>query len=173
MYIGALFDYANYGVIILRRYGMYEYSCLLWIINVILVVLSYFVTGVAYAAPICMLAAFIVFFVMIVTAQKEQLNLKQIWKDSAGWTKAIALVSIIYTFVNFVVCMLLLWEGGPHIEDGVYCLWNHGFVRQITKQEYDSLMRVRGRLSTGHILIFAALPIVFFSAQKQKKIAES
>lgn len=167
-----LFDYQR-GVIILPRFGMFGYSCLLWTINMILIVLSYFVTGIVYAAPFLMIAIFIAFFMMIVTARKEHTDLKHILKTSAGWTKIIAFVSIAYTLVNFAVCMILLREGGPHIDNGVYCLWNHGFIREITKHEYDSLMRVRGRLSTGHMLIFAALPIVFFSSQKQKNTSKS
>lgn len=157
----------------MRRFGMFEYSCLLWAINVILVLLSYFVVGLVYAAPFLMIAVFIAFFLMIVTSRKEQVDMMTVWRKSARWADIIALVSIAYTLVNFIVCMFLLREGGPHIDNGVYCLWNHGFIREITKEEYDALMLVEGRLFTGHMLVFTALPIVFFSSQKQKNTSET
>ena len=150
----------------MRRFGMFEYSCLLWAINVILNVLSYSVIGMKYTAPFLLLAAFASCFVMLITARKEQVDMTTVWRKSARWADIIALVSFAYVAVNFVVCMFLLREGGPHIDNGVYCLWNHGFIREITKEEYDALMLVEGRFFTGHILVFSALPVVFFSARK-------
>ena len=51
----------------------------------------------------------------------------------------LGVLSLIYTLGNSLLSILILWKGGPEIENGVYCLWNHGFIREITKEEYDYL----------------------------------
>ena len=153
----------------MRPFGLYQYSCLLWFLNVVLVILSYFVGGLIYSVVVLFPAVFVSFGLMIILRQKEQIQFAQIWKHSTLRSKIIALISIIYTIINFIICMLLLSEGGPHIDNGVYCIWNHGFVREITKAEYEALMKVEGRFYLGHILTFSALPVVFFSARKRIK----
>lgn len=150
----------------MRRFEFHQYSHLVWCVNAVLIILSYFVNGLAYASVFLFIAAGISFGAMIILEKKENFGLDRILKYSTTRSKVIALMSIIYTFVNFFICMIPLLEGGPHIDNGVYCLWNHGFIREITKEEYDALMIVEGRLFTGHFLVFSALPLVFFSARK-------
>ena len=151
----------------MRRFGFYEYSCLIWCINVVLSVLYYFVSGLVNTAVFLFIAVSISFGAMIhLGKRKENFGLDRIFKYSTTWSKVIALISIIYTVVSFCICMTVLSGGGPHIHNGVYCLWNHGFIREITKEEYDALLIVEGRLFTGHLLTFSALPIVYFSARK-------
>ena len=151
-------------VLAMRRFGAFQYACLVWLINMIFVILSYFIPGLIHIHPVLLVAIFVSFAMMIVTWKKEQIQFAQILEFSKTWVIAIAIVSILYGFVNFFVCLYLLREGGPHIDNGIYCLWNHGFIREITKAEYEALLKVEGRMFTGHSLIFSALPVVFFSA---------
>ena len=41
-----------------------------------------------------------------------------------------------------IYCFIMLREGGPSIDNGIYCLWNHGFIREITQEEYIRLSRI-------------------------------
>ena len=52
------------------------------------------------------------------------------------------------------VSMILLGDGGPGIQDGVYCLWNHGFVREITEAEYLHLCRAERFLGCSLLVGF-------------------
>ena len=150
-----------------RRFGFYHYSRLVFCINAVSVLLSYFVEISALPKILILAAVFISWGRMIYLAKtKEQFGLDRIFKYSTKRSKVIVLLSIIYTSVNFFVCMIPLLEGQPHIDNGVYCLWNHGFIREITKEEYDALMIVEGRFLTGHFLVFSALPVAYSSARK-------
>ena len=151
---------------IVRRFGFYQYACLLWCINIVLVILSYFIVGLVYSVIILFPAVFIALGAMSWLSKKEKIGFSQVMARSAAWVKIIALTSILYSLVNFFVCLVLLSEGGPHIDNGVYCVWNHGFVREITRPEYEALLKIEGRMFVGHILAFTALPVVFFSARK-------
>ena len=153
----------------MRRFDMFQYSCLLWLVNAVLVILSYFVAGLINTALILFPAAFVSFGMMIFLRGKEQVDFLQTWKNSATWSKVITIISVIYTFVNFIICIFLLRDGGPHIDNGMYCLWNHGFVREITEEEYNALLIVEGRLFIGHILFLSAIPVMFFSGRKNAK----
>lgn len=37
---------------------------------------------------------------------------------------------------------VMLREGGPFIDNGIYCLWDHGFIREISWEEYIRLSRI-------------------------------
>ena len=151
----------------MRRFGFYEYSCLIWCVNIVLIILSYFINGLIYLAPLFFIAVLISYGGMIhMEKWKEHFGLDRIFKYSTTCSKTIALMSIIYAFLNGFICGISLFDGSPHIDNGVYCLWNHGFIREITKEEYDALMIVEGRLFIGYYLVFSAIPIVYFSARK-------
>lgn len=44
------------------------------------------------------------------------------------------------------LCMFLLREGGPSVHEGVYCLWNHRFIREISYEEFLRLSRIERML---------------------------
>ena len=151
----------------MRRFGFYQYSCIVWCVNVVLVILSYFVSGLVYIAVFFFIAVFISFGAMISLEKKEEnFGLDRIFKYSTTWSKIIAFLSIVYTVVSFFICIAILCNGAPHIHNGVYCLWNGTFIREIAKEEYNALVIVEGRLLTGHALTFSAIPVVYFSARK-------
>ena len=151
----------------MRRFGFYEYSCIVWCINVLLIILSHFISGLVYTALIFEIAVVFLCVIMIrLEKKKRKFGLDRIFKYSTTWSKVIALLSIVYTVVSFSMCIVILCNGAPHIHNGVYCLRNGGFIREITKEEYDALVIVEGRLLTGHALTFSAIPVVYFSARK-------
>ena len=150
----------------MRRFGFYQYSCLVWCINVVLIILSYFTNTVFGTEFILLLAAFIPYCAMILLDKKEKFGLDRIYKYSTTRSKLIVLMSIIYILVSSSISLFLLRNGRPHIYNGVYCLWNLGFVREITKEEYEALLPIEGRTYIGFCLVFSALPVVYFSARK-------
>ena len=151
----------------MRRFGWYQYACCLWAVNLVLAVLAYFIQGMIYVTPFLFIAMFVCWFAFIKLSRTELIGFSDVLENSAPWCMVIAVVSMIYTFVNFFICLYLMRDGGPHIDNGVYCLWEHGFVREITKEEYDALSLVQGRMFTGHLLPFSAVSMVFFSARKK------
>ncbi len=74
---------------------------------------------------------------------------------------AAAIVTLILAFVLAAVCMFRLAEGGPEIKDGVYCLWNHGFVREITREEYLRLRATERSLFCAGIAGLSSFYLLF------------
>lgn len=148
-------------------FGMLEYSLLVWLVNAVLALVSYVWSPPGGALAIMFPAVFISFAMMTRFARKDGIGLAEVWEKSAAWARGIAIVSILYTAVNFPVCMTILGEGGPHIENGIYCLWNHGFVREISAAEYEALLKVESRMFFGHLLAFTGSTVAFFSARKK------
>ena len=148
-------------------FGMFEFSFLIWLVNVVFAALAYVWSPAIGAFVVLFPTVFIFFVVMTRFSRKNSISPAQIWENSAAWTRGIAISSILYAAVNFAVCMTMLGEGGPHIENGIYCLWNHGFIREITAAEYEALRKVEARMFLGHILAFTGMPVAFFSARKK------
>ena len=59
---------------------------------------------------------------------------------------SVACVATAVMMILTVVGLFLLRKGGPHVEDGVYLLWDHGPIREITQKEYLRLCTIE-RLS--------------------------
>ena len=78
-------------------------------------------------------------------------------------------ISYFYTAVNFAVCAFILRDGGPMIDNGVYCLWDHGFVRELTLEEYQYYLLVDARFFCGHLVLFAAAPMKALAARYCQK----
>lgn len=144
-----------------------RFPLVVWLVNVLAVVLSYFL-NMMWAGPLLFLAMFVVWPPTVVRIRKWTHEGEPLFqKKPPAWVIAAAVISVIYTFVNFIVCLTQLWEGGPVLEDGVYCLWNHGFIREISFEEYTRLQLVEGRLFVGHMLAFSGLSMFFLSGQRR------
>ena len=59
-------------VISMRRFGFYEYSCLIWCINVVLIVLSHFISGLIYTALIFEIAVVFLCVIMFRLEKKKE-----------------------------------------------------------------------------------------------------
>ena len=129
---------------------MHILAVIVWAMNILLSLLAYFY-------PIPVYFGFLVFFIWILIGFGTAG-----WKENAElhapqWARRAAKISTAYTLINFFLCMYLLREGGPGIQDSVYCIENHGdFVREISFDEYMRLMRVESRFFYGHFLVFTA-----------------
>ena len=129
---------------------MHILALIIWGMNIVLALYSYF-----YPTPIFF--GCLVFFIWIIIGvgtagwnEKTELN-------APKWARWAARISTAYTIINFFVCVFLLREGGPGIQDGIYCIENHGdFIREINYEEYMHLMRVESRFFYGHLLVFTA-----------------
>ncbi|MBD5133390.1 MAG: hypothetical protein HDT38_02800 [Clostridiales bacterium] len=76
-----------------------------------------------------------------------------------GRFKAFVIVALIlsglFAFTNFFICLWPLMDGSPRIVDGNYILDYKGtVVKYITEQEYHRLKCIEQRLFSGHLLFF-------------------
>lgn len=65
------------------------------------------------------------------------------------------ILSGLFAFTNFFICLWPLMNGSPRIVDGNYILDYKGTVaKYITEQEYHRLKCIEQRLFSGHLLFF-------------------
>lgn len=144
-------------------------SCLIWTGNVVCTVLSYWMPQMLDASFVLLALIMIEWVFMFFLNSKNGLDHALVRKETPKLFVVLGGVSLLYTLCNGIVSLIILREGGPEIADGVYCLWNHGFIREITKEEYDYLSLVEARFAAGHILAFAAAPMLVFSTIRERK----
>lgn len=133
----------------------------IWLANAVAVALSY-LWNMSWVLPLILLAVIgeWVYCLLPLRWNKERVEKGH---KIPPWVWCVVLASVIYTGINFILCMILLGDGMPHVEDGVYCLWNHGFIRAISEEEYTRLKMIEGRLFLGHLLTFSGLSMLFLS----------
>ena len=144
-------------------------SCLIWAANVACTVLSYWIPQMLDASFVLFIAISIEWVLMFYLCHKNGMDNSLIKEETPKFFVILGVLSLIYTVGNTATSFLILSEGGPHIENGVYCLWNHGFIREITREEYESLLLVESRFFSGLILAFSAAPMMIFSAIRERK----
>ena len=97
-------------------------SVLIWSLSVIAAVWAYWSDLAMGLSGILIIPVFVEFISMIVMSTRNrhaELEAPKVFR----WLERI---SYFYTAVNFAVCAFILRDGGPMIDNGVYCLWNHG-----------------------------------------------
>lgn len=142
------------------EFNWHTYSICVWFVNLIVIILSYWIDGMEFTCIPLFGAIVISLAAMIQKLNGRKILFEQILANAPVKYFLFLLVNALYTFVNFFICMYLLRDGGPHIHNGVYCLWNHGFIREITKEEYDALHLVEARMFSGHLSLFSALSVL-------------
>lgn len=145
--------------------GWSYYALALWAANVALILASYVSPHMAGWGAALFLFLFPAWVRMVMGLRRgEGLGL-----SGPRWAKAVAGLSVAYTFANFLYNgIFLLGAGMPEIQDGIYCLWNHGFVRTLSPEEYLRLKGAESRLFPGHILAFSGLALAHFSGRAGK-----
>lgn len=132
---------------------MYWLGIGIWVLNVV-------VAAISYVYPVPVAPCFLLFFAWAVAVHilvgRDGRDLKTLQSFAPKPFGQITAVGAAYTGFNFLLCMFLLREGGPGIENGQYALMNHGFVRYISREEYERLSLVESRFFTGHLLVFTA-----------------
>ena len=142
-----------------------------WLANVVLVLASWFCS-----VPIWLYAVlFVWIFIAFLSLAAQKCSLGDLLGNTPPLLRLLAWVSAGYTGINSLISSYLLRNGGPRINEGVYCLWDHGFIREITKAEYDALILIENRLFFGHTLLFtglmmAALYGAYYRKQKPQHI---
>lgn len=144
-------------------------SCLIWSVNVVCAVLSYWIPQMLGVSIMLFAPVMIEWALMIYLGRKNSIGSSIIQYDTPKVFAILGILSFTYTMCNAIISFVILREGGPEIENGIYCLWNHGFVREITKEEYDYLSLAESRFATGHLLIFSAAPMLVFSTIRERK----
>lgn len=159
----------------MKQSGWFYYSWAVWGLAVFAAVAVNF-TGMQPGFALVLFLIFPEWFMMIHSGNREKLAQYKIVQACPKWCRRIFLVCVFYGIINFQLGLFLLRNGGPHIHEGVYCLWNHGFIREISHEEYLSLLRTEGRMFTGNFLIFASVAMAYFTSRdrihKQHKECE-
>ena len=149
----------------MKRSGWFYYSWIVWGMAVLSAAAVNF-TGMQPGFALVLFLIFPEWFMMIHSGNREKLTQYEIVRACSKWCKRSFLICVVYGIFNFLLGMFLLREGGPHIHEGVYCLWNHGFIREISHEEYLSLLRTEGRMYTGNFLIFASVAMAYFTSRE-------
>lgn len=124
-----------------------------WLVNLALVLVSWFCS-----VPIWLYAVlFVWIFIAFLSLAAQKCSLGDLLGNAPPLLRILAWVSAGYTGINFLISGYLLRNGGPRINEGVYCLWDHGFIREITKAEYDVLILIENRFWFGQTLLFTGL----------------
>ena len=67
----------------------------------------------------------------------DRRSVKRICPGTERLAKIVSIVMILFVLIAISSFILVRKMGGlPEYYDGVYCIWNHGFIRTITRQEY-------------------------------------
>jgi len=140
-------------------------SVIIWMLSVLAAAWAYWselAMGVFGLLILPVFAEFVLMVVLDFRNRDKELEAPAVFR----WLERI---SYFYTIINFVVCSVILRDGGPMIDNGVHCLWNHGFVRELTLEEYQYYLLVDTRFFCGHLVLFAAAPMKAFAARYRKK----
>jgi hypothetical protein len=148
-----------------KNHRFFIFSWIIWSVNIVLILLSYLSHEVILFMPILFVITLIPFgYFAIKMRRKQFFDWNSFLYKISKPMKVAVVLSIAYTAINLVINFYLLREGGPQIVDGVYCIWNHGLIREITEAEYIKLQYAEARLFTGQLLVFSAIPMAYFSS---------
>lgn len=151
---------------------MKRYTRIVWITNVAAIILSYFFHQTIYFSVVLFLAIIPACGCFIWKVRNKEFDSwNQFIKGVPKVIIWVTVLSCLYTFFNFFIHMAITGGGSPEIVDGVYYLWNHGPVRPITEAEYISLRLAEARLFTGHPLAFSAIPMAYFSSERNAALS--
>ena len=145
----------------------YLYCLLVFLANIIAVILTYFVVGMAIASPFLFFAVPFGFGSALLLHIKEDTHIGDAIGESSKWCLLLAAIAILYAIIVGIRCAFLLRNGSSCIENGLYYLTYRGkLIRQITAEEYRSLSLVEGRLYLSCLLPFTAFTLAFHSGRK-------
>lgn len=86
------------------------------------------------------IVAFFTIIIALVTTMALEARSSWSAQTASRLTKTVH-ITMVLLIIFFLFGMLLFSykKGGPEYWHGIYCIWNHGFVREISKQEYEIL----------------------------------
>ena len=144
-------------------------SVLIWVLSAAAAVWAYWSELAMGISGLLILPVFVEFVLMVLLGFRDRDN----ELEAPAVFRWLERISYFYTIVNFAACAYILRDGGPMIDDGVYCLWDHGFVRELTLAEYQHYLLVDTRFFCGNLVLFAAAPMKAFAARYRKKREQS
>lgn len=150
----------------MKRSGWYIWSVAVWMAAAVCAAASR-ITGMHSGYALVFFLIMPEWFMVIHTGNREKRELREVLRSASPLCKKISACCLVYAVFRFALGMYLLRDGGPHIHEGIYCLWDHGFVREITESEYKSLLRTEGQMFTGNFLIFATLAMWYFAGREK------
>lgn len=111
-----------------------------WLVNVLAAVLSYFINMMWAALPL-MIVAIVEWGPTVMRIRGHTREGKPLFrKKPPAWVLSAAVVSVLYTFVNFIVCAVQMEKGGL----------------------------VEGRMFTGHPLVFTGIAMYILWPETEK-----
>lgn len=111
-----------------------------WCVNVLAAVLSYFMNMMWAVLPL-FAVMFMMWFPTVLYLRKRVRGVGPIFrKKRPAWVLSAAVVSVLYTFINFIVCAVQMGKGGL----------------------------VEGRMFTGHLLTFTGISMLVLWPETEK-----
>lgn len=144
-----------------KCHNLFVISLVLFIIQVIIHIMGYFITGVFGIAFLMEIIMFILWWYFIDYANKNRTG-KDITKLFNKYIIVVILVAF-YSFISFFINLSLLQEGSAESYNNKYFIENHGtIVREVDYDTYKHLLMAEYRLFTGHNLVFFIVPTYYF-----------
>ena len=150
----------------MKKY-LYKASSIIFVLNIVAVILSYFWIHSDLIIQPMILATMISFGMFVLDNHSDTKS--DLWDiiyvGGSIHVIIIALICILYFFVSFMISFAILHEGGPEIVDGIYYLSNHGsIVHQISESEYYKLLLAERRLFSAALLPFSSIALAYWSS---------
>jgi hypothetical protein len=161
---------------------LYALALALLTVTLILHFIGYFTYVVGGWAFLIILPIFVIFGTFIVSSWSDPSLVKRdqpTFLNSYTWRPGavrkffkhvnkplfiLAIALIVYVGIQFFALTLVMLNGEGVMVKGLYYLTDHGeIIRQIDFATYENLRFADYRLLTGHPMIFAIIPAVYFS----------
>ncbi|HSH03707.1 MAG TPA: hypothetical protein VLL52_14405 [Anaerolineae bacterium] len=121
--------------------------------------------------PPIMLMHLVVFipFIALVMTGGGRMKGRDFFGPIPIWGRVVMGLVLVYTILNFFYFMQLSEGGGPSIVDGQFVIQSHGtIIREITEAEYNRQQAYVVRGFSGHWMLFALAPALFFTFGRDK-----
>lgn len=111
--------------------------------------------------------SFLMMFLILIQLPRDPAFVSELWDGSPKFFIVLAILSLLYSAVSFLLCLYVLREGSPEIVDGVYMLaYDRGvYIRELSFAEYQTLMTAETRTGLNLCFAFSTFPMLFFSKE--------
>lgn len=125
-----------------------------WALTIIAVLVFIFLDN-EIAYEIYIISGYIITFILFFASfyLLRDTKWRYVLPELERFSKVLLILMLLFA-VLFLFCLGNLSRGGPKIYNGKYCLWNHGFVREITCNEYVRLSIIERTSFTSIIALF-------------------
>ena len=152
---------------------LYKTSIIIFILNIICVILSYFwIYSDLIIIPMFIVTLFCAGMLVVDYQPDRKADLWNIfYVGSSVSVIIITFICIVYTFANFYISIAILYHGEGIMVDGIYYLRGRGIIlNQISQSEYYKLVLAERRIISAFLLPLSAIPLAYWSSSFKKII---